>query len=1288
MADLSRLAIGRMPGGGRLIRTVRILGGNEPIEARVLLDSGSDLNLIQQRLVVALGLQRKDVKVPAAHTIAGQAMYIYGAYDVTTDVPDDEGQGCQNTGEFYSGDFGPYDLVLGMPWLEDTDPMLSFRRKTLHWARDPMDRVECLSAAAFTRSLGKTDQLCALLPLGRARPVAFATDVRQVSDVSAAEPPEVAKFYSSYQDVFSEELSNELAPHTEYDHSIDLEEGKAPPHLPIYNMSQTELQLLREYLDDSTKRGWIRESRSPAGAPILFVPKKNGKMRLCVDYRGLNKVTIKNRYPLPLISELLDRMSRARIFTKLDLRWAYHRIRIKPGDEWKTAFRTRYGHFEYLVMPFGLANAPATFQGYINKALGGLVDTICVVYLDDILIFSRTGGEHVKHVETVLERLRIASLYVNLEKCEFHTKSVDFLGFVVTPAGVVMDPERVKTIAEWPAPLSYRDIQVFLGFANFYRRFVSHYSEKAVPLNQLLAGYQKDPKKLFEWPDAAATSFRRLAEAFTTAPLLQHFDPAHPILVITDASDFALAGILLQPRQIPDGARSAPEPEWEVPGDSVLAQHVQLAVRQHWLPVAFHSKKFTAVEGRYDTHDKELMAIFVCFKHWRHYLEGASHEVKVLTDHDNLRYFMTTKTLTARQGRWAEYLSAFDFRIEHLKGTKNPADGLSRRPDYERDSLKREGIGLMLPTLQHKLRAFNADIAPSLAKMGVSMTPEDIDHPSLTVDAVEGFDAAPDSERSREIVGELTGRGRSLLLAPRRVVAAVAASETAWEDTPTLLLNFIKAVQDADPDVAQKLAGAQEAGPRWQRDEDGLIRRDGKVWIPDCQALKQEIMSRNHDDPAGGHCGRTRTHEVLKRKYWWLSMYTDIRDYVHDCAVCNGNKSKRHLPHGELVPLKPAMSPHKEYTMDFVTDLPPSLTPWGSIADAILVLIDRFAKLVRYIPCNKDIDAVGLAEVIFRDLILKVGVPEVLISDRGSVFTSKYWSTVCWHLRVNKRLSTAFHPQTDGQTERQNQEMEAFLRCYCSWDQSNWASLLPQAEFAYNSKWHSTIKMTPLEAAFGVVPNMPDGIRDDSSLRGDEYRRLPDAVARVARLRSDRVQILARLNEAQEIQAKHYNRKHKAVLFEPGSDVLLSAKNIKVTRPSKKLSAKYLGPFKVIEVVGRNAYRLDLPQSMRRLHPVFHVSLLEPYRRRPDDEPAAVREGDIEGDDEEWEIEEILDHQRKRGKDMYLVKWLGWSTAYNQWLDEGELGHAERLLTEFKDKEPAPKRGLRRSQRLRAGADH
>ena len=266
-----------------------------------------------------------------------------------------------------------------------------------------------------------------------------------------------------------------------------------------------------------------------------------------MDYRGLNEITIKDRCPLPLISETLDRLVGAAYYTKLDLKHAYQRIRIKAGDEWKTAFRTRYGHFEYLVMPFGLAHAPATFQAYINEALQGYLDTICVVYLDDIFIYSTSYEQHIVDARMVLERLRKWQLYANPLKCKFFTKEVEFLGCIIGTTSISMDPRRVTVIDEWKAPTTFRELQVFLGFANFYRRFIAGYSRITAPLSDLLKGSKAGKKPgPFDFPERAKSAFQTLKQAFISASMLLQYDPAKRTRLETDASGFALAGVITQ----------------------------------------------------------------------------------------------------------------------------------------------------------------------------------------------------------------------------------------------------------------------------------------------------------------------------------------------------------------------------------------------------------------------------------------------------------------------------------------------------------------------------------------------------------------------------------------------------------------------------------------------------------------------------------------------------------------------------------------------------------------------
>jgi hypothetical protein len=330
--------------------------------------------------------------------------------------------------------------------------------------------IECGEGAAGTLTLDGIDQVLDAWELYHV----IATDhvegetLRKEAAKKATTPKEtIPPVYQGYLHLFDQKDPTELPPHRNHDHHIPLIEDKTPPFEAIRALDEKKLRALKEYIETNLKIGRIRPSKSPAGAPIHFALKKDGSLRLCVDYRGLNAITVKDRMPLPLISEALDRLVHAKIFTKLDIKDAYHNLRIAKGDEWKTAFRTKYGLFEYLVMPFGLTNAPASFQRWVNEILSEYLDVFCVAYLDDILIFSETMEEHHKHVKLVLQKMEEADLILKVSKCEFHTDRTEYVGYVISQSGIQMDHEKVRTVAEWREPTNVKGVQSFLGFANF-----------------------------------------------------------------------------------------------------------------------------------------------------------------------------------------------------------------------------------------------------------------------------------------------------------------------------------------------------------------------------------------------------------------------------------------------------------------------------------------------------------------------------------------------------------------------------------------------------------------------------------------------------------------------------------------------------------------------------------------------------------------------------------------------------------------------------------------------------
>lgn len=494
------------------------------------------------------------------------------------------------------------DIILGMPWLQSQNPVIHWTNKTLRFRdgitvnayRPGESRVETTDENAGKKYRGmyvlqgSTQGQLKMLPATTGSEIG-QTD-QQVSSYEGTDMPSIPQEYAKWIHLFEEQHDKQALPkHQDWDHEIKLVEGKQSTFGPIYQLSEKELKELDAYLKTNLGKGFIRPSSSSAGYPILFVPKKDGRLRLCVDYRKLNEITIKNRYPLPNANELRDRLTKAQWFTKMDMRGAYNLIRMKEGEGWKTAFRTRYGSYEYMVMPFGLTNAPASCQELVNNVLRNMLDQSVIAYLDDILIYSKTLSQHKIDITKVLTCLDKVNLQLEPKKCEFHRKEVQFLGYVVTTEEIRQDPDKIKAILEWPEPTSVKELQSFLGTINFNRKFIQGFSQTSLALTRLT---RKDTA--WTWTGEQQKAFDKLKEACTKDPVLRTFKPGDPIRIETDASDTATGACLLQKHD------------------------------DKWHPVAYYSRKMTDTEQNYDIHDKELLAIVTAFQQWRVYAEGAT----------------------------------------------------------------------------------------------------------------------------------------------------------------------------------------------------------------------------------------------------------------------------------------------------------------------------------------------------------------------------------------------------------------------------------------------------------------------------------------------------------------------------------------------------------------------------------------------------------------------------------------------------------------------------------------
>uniref|UniRef100_A0A2N9FXY3 Reverse transcriptase domain-containing protein n=1 Tax=Fagus sylvatica TaxID=28930 RepID=A0A2N9FXY3_FAGSY len=442
-----------------------------------------------------------------------------------------------------------------------------------------------------------------------------------------------------YEDVFPNDVPSGLPPIRGIEHQIDFVPGATIPNRPAYRSNPEETKELQRQVEELLAKGHVRESMSPCAVPVLLVPKKDGTWRMCVDCRAINNITVKYRHPIPRLDDMLDELHGSCIFTKIDLKSGYHQIRMKEGDEWKTAFKTKYGLYEWLVMPFGLTNAPSTFMRLMNHALRAFLGRFVVVYFDDILVYSKSLDEHIDHLHCVLTVLRKEKLYANLKKCSFCLDKVVFLGFVVGAKGIAVDEEKVKAIKEWPTPKSITEVRSFHGLASFYRRFVKDFSTLAAPLTEIV-------KKSvgFKWGSEQDRAFIEIKERLCGAPLLALPDFSKTFEIECDASGIGIGAVLMQEKR----------------------------------PIAYFSEKLNGAALNYPTYDKELYALVRALETWQHYLWPK--EFVIHTDHESLKHLKGQGKLNRRHAQWMEFIETFPYVIKYKQGKENiVADALSRR---------------------------------------------------------------------------------------------------------------------------------------------------------------------------------------------------------------------------------------------------------------------------------------------------------------------------------------------------------------------------------------------------------------------------------------------------------------------------------------------------------------------------------------------------------------------------------------------------------------------------------
>lgn len=963
-----------------------------------------------------------------------------------------------------------------------------------------------------------------------------------------------------FPDVLPPELPSGLPPKRAIDFSFDLIPGSTPPARAPYRMTPPERQELHRQIEELLAKGFIRPSTSRFAAPTLQVPKKDGTIRVCIDYRALNKITVKNKTAIPNMDDLFDMLQGAVIFSKIDLWSGYHQIRVREEDVPKTAFNTPFGHYEFLVMPFGLTNAPAVFMALMNDVLRPLLSKCVVVFLDDILVFSKSPEEHLEHLREVLSLLRQHQLYAKRSKCDFGKDRVEFLGHVVSKQGLHTAENKVKAVLDWPLPQDLSSVRGFLGLTGYYRRFIENYARVAGPMTNLT-------KKgvAFDMTGPPTNAFKTLQLKLVEAPVLKTPDVSKPFRVMTDASDFAIGAAL------------------EQMGDD-----------GHWHPCAYVSKALNKAQRNWPTYDKELFAIRHATMKWRVYL---SHQPFVVyTDHMPLKYLHAMKDEPPRRhAGFIDWLSALDFMIEYKPGSANGnADALSRRAD---------------------LATLNAIVTLGRDEVLIGLV-------------VRGYSSDP----------------------------------------------WFSRLDDTKPkeDGSWVLSGCNN---RFERHADGCVyevsRETPRLCIPKGE-VRNRILRETHDTPIAGHMGYRKTAAAIKRDYWWPTLVKDVKRYVQTCEPCQQNKHVNRLPAGKLQPLPLPGGRWVFLTMDFIDQLTESRNGFNQI----MVIVDRFTKRVLYEATKSTYSAREVARIFFDRVVREHGVPQTLVTDRGTQFMSEFWQEIFRIAGTDTKASTAAHPQTDGQTERANRTLIAGLRAFVSHQQDDWDKWLGPLEFAHNNMIQDSTGMTPFFCDKARHPLPPatflnnQNIRDLTSVEGvAELMERMEAISEEAQ---------AAMAEAQYVQKHQADKRRRHDDFEKNDRVWLSSEGIRTDAmrgvKTKKFIPRFLGPYKIIRKLSNVVYKLQLPRTLR-IHPTFHISRLRRYYESPEEfgTRGNARPGPtVPGEENEWDVDTILDARKQRGKhQQYLVKWVGYPVEEATWEPAEYLTNAKSAIRSFQRRRKA-----------------
>ena len=940
-----------------------------------------------------------------------------------------------------------------------------------------------------------------------------------------------------------------------------------------YRLSPHEKDIIREHVKEMLRLGVITPSKSAWAASVVLAPKKDGKLRFCVDYRRLNNITARDEFPLPRIDDTLDQLAGRRYFSALDLTSGYWQVPLREGDNEKTAFLTPDGLYQFERMPFGLANAPATFQRMMTHVLASLGYEYVLVYLDDVLVHSKTFSDHLVHLEAVLGCIQRANLSVKLRKCAFAQLRTKYLGHVISGEGIAPDPEKVAAVVEMTPPTSVTGVRSFVGFVSYYRRFIKDFATIARPLTNLTR--KSVP---FVWSAECQDAFEQLRDSLVQAPIMGAPDFSRPFVVRTDASFVGLGATLVQPR--PDG------------GPPVV--------------IAYASRTLRDCETRYSATSIECLGMKWATEQFRPYIFG--REFTLETDHIALTWLLSTNHKNGRLQRTAMELQGHNMTIVHRPGlSMHDVDALSRLgrlspivasqnsppagdssggggrryddgPRQMEAALLAEREESILAALQtstdwtiYKAAGLNNPSSINKQRGGVNISVVRVNRPCKEEDISTAAPlSVPADDDTNFLDGEFLTRVRKFTDENvyyrnlRDRLGAPAPAPATTEDSKRLLLDLDRfIVRDGCLFLAERTDNGRRAS---------VDRTRYRLWVP--EPLRKDVLFANHDHVlSGGHLGVSRTYARIQRCYYWRGMHRSVEEWVHSCVPCATRKS----PHGIRLPIRSLPCPAAPFQYVSVDVLGPFNAARGTGARYVVVYSCHLTRYVETLAIV-DNDTITIARALVEKIMCRHGAPQVLLSDRGSPFLAPLAQEVYRLLRVKKFNTSAYRPQTNGLVERFNITLANMLSVFVDSKHADWDRFLPYLTWAYNTSPHSSTLDSPYFLLYGREARQPldvlaqPQLSEADSISLDDYRMELLAGLRVAQEAGRAA--LQRSQQIREEQRRPQVTHSGMVTFNIGDSVMVQSPPVDRRGMTKKLSLTWSGPYKVVARRGNIMYEI------------------------------------------------------------------------------------------------------------------